>query len=228
MNTIIRQCIDNIQDISSLMKEMIDNATTSVSNISEPHTVERSKINFYKLLIIFSLLIIMVGLGFGCFVDSFLWLIPCLLGVIGLVVGWFLQSRSNRIQSSHGNHIITPNLATLKQSKTQSILSVASDINNLWENQSRENRDRMLLYLDNIDLSSNDKFNASSLIVVTKTIDFELLKIHNQIDNATSIVELNECLINIKAYMNDKLDSRFNQQVEAYQQFEKILCKLSN
>lgn len=224
MNTIIRQCIDYIQEINSQMKEMIDNATTSVSNISLPHTVERAKISFYKLLIILSLPAILVGL-IGCFIDSFLWLIPCLLGVIGFVIGLVLQSRSNRMQSSYDNHIITPNLATLKQSKIQSILSVVGDINNLWENQTRENKERLLMYLDNSNLSSNDKFNASSFIVVTKTIDFELLKIHNQIDNATSIVELNDCLNNIKVYLNDKLDNISNLQVKAYLQFEKIFSK---
>ncbi len=230
MNSVIRQCIDDIEAIRCQMKEKINNVTTYVTVISDHHAVEKTSIKktVYRLLIILSLLTILISIIIGCFGDSFLWLIPFLLGVLFLCIGVIMTRRFNRRQYLYDNHIKSSNLSGFKQTKTQNILSVIGEINILWENQSATNKDRLFLYLDNLDLSSNEKFNASSLIAVTKTIDFELLKIHNQIDAAASIAELNELLMNIKTFLNDKLDNVCNLQIDAYLQIEKILSKYSN
>ena len=227
MNSVIRQCVDNIEAIRCQMKEKINKVTTCVTIVPEHLAVEKTSIKktIYSLLIILSLLTILISIIIGCFSDSFLWLIPFLLGVLFLCVGVVMTRRSNRIQYIYDNPIKSSNLSGFKQTKTQNILSVIGEINILWENQSATNKEHLFLYLGNLDLSSNEKFNASSLIAVTKTIDFELLKIHNQIDAAESIAELNECLMNIKTFLNDKLDNVCNLQIDAYLQIEKILSK---
>ena len=74
-------------------------------------------------------------------------------------------------------------------------------------------------------LSSNDKFNASSYVSVTKTLDFELLKIQNLIDSASSITEFNSNISNIHNVLKSKINTVSRLQIDSYRQVDEILSR---
>ena len=161
----------------------------------------------------------------GWFVTGSLWTKVLFWGGgIGLASDIILKKGSKTNGTPHNETYKTsPSISVLKQSASQKILSAIENVSSLWENLTNSNKEQLLTLIDNSSLSSNEKFNASSYVSVTKTLEFELLKIQNLIDSAKSIIELKSNVSNIHSILKDKIDTVSNLQIDSYRQVDKIL-----
>lgn len=237
MNEVIKQKIETIDAVNLRMSDIISASTSSVVNelvqSADISASERNDINFSNATWRLSPISMISGAAFlvgsvGWFVCSSLWTKVLFWGGgIGLASDYVLnKNKKSRIMYSKDNSIPNYSISTRKQSATQMIMSTIDKLDDLWENLTKANKEQLLALIENSALSLDDKFNASSLISVTKTLDFELLKIQNLIDEAKSLTELKDNLSIIHNVLKDKIDKVANMQIDSYRQVDKIMMKV--
>lgn len=236
MNEVIKQKIESIDAVNLRMSDIIRASISSVVNelvqSADISASERNDINSSNGTWRLSTIGMISGAAFlvgsvGWFVCSSLWTKVLFWGGgIGMASDYVLNKRKSRMIVSKDNSIQNCSISTQKQFATQKIMSTIDELDDLWETITKANKEQLLALIENSTLSSDDKFNASSLICVTKTLDFELLKMQNMIDEAKSLTELEDNLLKIRNVLKDKIDKVSNLQIDSYCQVDKIMTEV--
>jgi len=236
MNSVIQQKIESVELINRRMNDTISQTISlllheSVQFVGNPdpgNTKKNSTGSSWNL----STIGLVSGAAFligstGWIVCGSLWTKVLFWGGgIGLASEFIMKKgREPNDTPRKGTSNSSPSIYVLKQSASQKILSVIEQVNSLWENLTNSNKEQLLTLIENSSLSSNDKFNASSYVTVTKTLEFELLKIQNLIDCAKSITEFNSNISDIHNILKSKIDSVSRLQIDSYRQVDEILSR---
>lgn len=236
MNKVIQQKIESVETINQRMNDTVSQTISLILQESEQSVDSPNSDNSRNNTSNSAWSLSNIGLvsGAAFLIGSTGWLVCGSLwtkvlfwgGGIGLVSEFFLNkgSKSNN-QPRNEKYTKSSPISALKQSASPKIISVIEKISNLWENLTNSNKEQLLALIEKSSLSSNDKFNASSYVSVTKTLDFELLKIQNLIDNASSITEFNSNISNIHNVLKSKINSVSRLQIDSYRQVDEILSK---
>lgn len=236
MNKVIQQKIESVEVIDQRMNDTVSQTISLILHESEqfadiPNS-DNSRNNTNSSARSLSTIGLVSGGAF--LVGSVGWLIYGSLwtkvlfwgGGIGLVSEFFfIKGSKSNVKSRKEKYQKSPSISALKQSASQKIISVIEKVSNLWENLANSNKEQLLVLIEQSPLSSNDKFNASSYVSVTKTLDFELLKIQNLIDSASSITEFNSNISNIHNVLKSKINTVSRLQIDSYRQVDEILSR---
>lgn len=234
MNEVIQQKIESIEAINQRMNDSVSQTLSLIINDLAQSTnnprLERDEDNAFKGSKSFSTIGVVSGAAF--LVGSVGWIACGALwtkvlfwgGGIGLVSDFVLNKNKKSSNSSiKESSTSSLSFSAQKQSASQKIMSTIEKISALWKNLTNTNKEQLLAFIENSSLSANDKFNASSFVTVTKTLDFELLALQNQIDDAKSIEELKNNISLICKVLKDKIDKVSNLQIDSYRQVDKIM-----
>lgn len=234
MNNVIQQKIESIETINQRMNDVVEQTASLIVNEfaqfaeypTSMQSTPTSSNNTWRL----SAIGIVSGAAFlvgtaGWFACGSLWTKVLFWGGgIGLASDYVLNKNKKPTNQSPKDASMTNySISTQRRFVSQKIMSTIDKINNLWENLTNTNKEQLLAFIENSTLSSNEKFNASSFVSVTKTLDFELLKMQNLIDEARSVTELKRNVSQIRIIIKDKIDTVTKSQIDCYRQVDKIM-----
>lgn len=231
MNIIIEK-IESIKSIKQQMNSAVNHMSRCVEKVLTQQTSQNLvNINKTKSSSLFKAIrnISLVAFFVGCLMfhkEEFSWtkflfwggLIGFIAGIIGNII-----SNNKANMNSSTSEFSSHSLSVQKQIASREVMSTIENMKESWDNLTRNNKAELLDFIDNCELSDTDKFNATSIISVTKTLDFELLKTLNLIENADSIFHLKDNIADICNLLTEKIAMVSEQQIESYKQVISII-----